>query len=482
MKEKIFNIFIFLDNTGDITKEYGVTCYELGGSEEIKLKFLLSKVDEDFLTSKKFKFRVELNGSYTETPPYRVINTMIHMNRDDVFEEAYGFFEASSTPIRLITPIQAGSPIKTEITPKIPKNTFNALLSRGIDNITTRRLILEGYNLKKLSSLKKKQLEELGLKDSYVEIFLKLSRPPIPEETVIKLLFESKRTCCICRDSSKPIIIHHIEDWSNSKDHSEENLVVLCLEHHDLAHTKKELSLNLKKNEIRKFKEKWLKKVALEDSKTILGLINDRSARWDYFNVQRIFELVLDLDLEYESIKTYTNLKSKKIVNTLGLLEAPEYWLVHQQPKNFFSHGSQAVLINYYIKSLLEKFIAITPIVDITNKLSKSEIKSLVKPGIFISAQLGFYFKTYKEGNSVKDEIRIAYYKGNGIRVEFLFESWYCTSHSAKFDHLCSHKVITPIILVKTVKEEEGFLTINGSCLAIGSWFDNLKITRNVSF
>jgi hypothetical protein len=69
---------------------------------------------------------------------------------------------------------------------------------------------------------------------------------------VNKVLDESRWTCCVCRrDISLGIIVHHIEEYSDSRSHVEDNLVVLCLNHHGEAHTTRELQLNLNRERLR---------------------------------------------------------------------------------------------------------------------------------------------------------------------------------------------------------------------------------------
>ena len=53
---------------------------------------------------------------------------------------------------------------------------------------------------------------------------------PIPAEIAAHALFQSDRTCCVCRQRSKPVQIHHVD--GNHDHHDLENLAVLCLECH----------------------------------------------------------------------------------------------------------------------------------------------------------------------------------------------------------------------------------------------------------
>jgi hypothetical protein len=58
----------------------------------------------------------------------------------------------------------------------------------------------------------------------------KKPRVDIPVDVAARVLFESDRTCCVCRVRGKPVQIHHIDD-----DHSNSsigNLAVLCFDCH----------------------------------------------------------------------------------------------------------------------------------------------------------------------------------------------------------------------------------------------------------
>jgi len=148
-------------------------------------------------------------------------------------------------------------------------STEKALLERGIDSKKAKELIKNGYNLETLAALNAEQKNALGFTENDIQKIFKNDRPKIPEDIVYDILFKCRNTCCICRDSSKSIIIHHIIEWNISKDNSENNLVVLCIEHHDMAHTKKELSRNLTSEEIKSSKAKWEKEVSRLDNEEV---------------------------------------------------------------------------------------------------------------------------------------------------------------------------------------------------------------------
>ena len=346
------------------------------------------------------------------------------------------------------------------------KKTFNALISRGFDTQLTNLIISKGLTLGKLKQLPSEDLLKIGIDQTKVNSILKEKRHPIPLDTVIKLLYESKRKCCVCREDGRSVIIHHIKEWHESKDHGEANLVVLCLEHHNDAHTKKGLSLNLTANQLIAFKSKWIEAVKTTDSRTILGLVNqDFGARWDYFNHNRIFEMYLDKNLNNIGYRSSYTVQQMNLINSLGTFS-----IIDEKKPHFYNFGDGYMLC-YYMKELFEDLLKLIPIIDITDKFNREDIKALIRPGKFISFQGGYYLKNVSDKNYGKNQRHLCYYKKDKINLEFEFDAYETTSTSAWGSHLRGKKVITPICYVKGILETKGEMTISLSCLAIGSNF-----------
>lgn len=135
--------------------------------------------------------------------------------------------------------------------------TYKALISRGISTDIADRIVCKKHTLSSLSALSKNELNQLGINECLKNKIFDVNRPSIPENIIDNLFYKSKRTCCICRDNSRSIVIHHITEWSISKSNEENNLVVLCVQHHDEAHTHKEHSQNLTPKNIQFAKSKW---------------------------------------------------------------------------------------------------------------------------------------------------------------------------------------------------------------------------------
>lgn len=149
-------------------------------------------------------------------------------------------------------------------------NTHSALLKRGIESSVAQNLIEAGYTIEKLQYKTLEELVSLGIPEIQSKKILD-GRPPIPDDTFAQLLHDSKHVCCVCRDANRGIIIHHIEEWSISRSHEYDNLVVLCSLHHDEAHTKRYLTIVLSPEKIRFVREKWYAQVKAHDRAVITG-------------------------------------------------------------------------------------------------------------------------------------------------------------------------------------------------------------------
>ncbi|QKI88897.1 HNH endonuclease signature motif containing protein [Thiomicrorhabdus xiamenensis] len=488
MKEDVYNLFLYTDDA-IFVKEYGVSVHTFYGTDEEKSEYLKSHVITDFESAQKFKIpnrfkMIQVNGDEI-SGCMRIDSAFQSLNIAGAafFSEAMIKLNAPAEPLYVCTVIENGKPVGIMNTKKskFNGNTMNAFLRRGIDTKLSKELIDKGYNLSKLKQLKNSELSNLGLNDDQILSINEGGRPPIPSETYIKLLYESKRTCCVCRDATKPIIIHHIEEWSQSKSHDESNLVVLCLEHHDLAHTKKELSIDLSKKQLREFKTKWIEDAKTSDAEAILGLVSHDYSRWDYFNHRRIYELFLDLNINAENFKTFSKLKDAGYVDDLGILEISTVQKMNENRRYMYDDGNGFILV-YYMKEVFESVLANLPIINITDKFDRAQINSLLRPGSFIAFQAGFYYKNINTSLSGTDQLRRAHYKKKGIKIEFTFPPFEATSSSSHSDSLTGHSVSTVICIVKSIYDKDDYLNIDVSCLAIGSYFENCRFKQDKRF
>ncbi len=359
----------------------------------------------------------------------------------------------------------------------IKNKTYSALLQREVDISLAEDLVNKKYTLSKLQSLGENELLNLGLTKESIDYILNIGRPPIPYETIIQLLHKSKGTCCICRDNSQPIIFHHIKEWHKSKDHSEDNLVILCLNDHGKVHSQNQISQNYTPEKVKDLKNKWLEKVKYEDAKTLLGLsTSNSSARWDYININRLFELARLFKIKLSSADSFTQLVAYNMINKNGILNDPQIWKTGSIPSSHIHNCWEGMQLHRYLTSILEKVIAKLPIIDITNKWNKSEIETIIKPGDFICCDGAFYFKNLTKKRDGKDQTRICYRRAQGIRLEFTFDAFETTSTSSWATHLRGHTSVTPVCLVRSIEKTKDGILIKCSGLAIGSYFHAIPL------
>lgn len=88
-------------------------------------------------------------------------------------------------------------------------------------------------------------------------------REKVPPDLADKVMYESDRICCVCRDKDKDVIIHHVDgDPSNS---TRANLAVLCLQDHNDAHSRNAFARNLGPGLIRLYDVSWREIVKLHN-------------------------------------------------------------------------------------------------------------------------------------------------------------------------------------------------------------------------
>jgi len=83
----------------------------------------------------------------------------------------------------------------------------------------------------------------------------KKNRVEIPPEVSARVLFESDRICCICRQK-RPVQIHHMDE--NPANNDPENLAVLCLDCHRDTQIRGGFDRKLDEGQVRLYRDDWL--------------------------------------------------------------------------------------------------------------------------------------------------------------------------------------------------------------------------------
>jgi hypothetical protein len=357
---------------------------------------------------------------------------------------------------------------------KISRRSLDALFARGIDSTTAKKLLEKRHTVSKLKSYSTKRLKQLGLSDNSIQILVNGNRPPIPQETVIDILFSSKSICCVCRDPDQPIIIHHIEEWSDSKDHSRDNLAVLCVGCHDKAHTQHKLSQNLTANKIKDFRQKWERQVREKDADVILGISNTDYARWDYVNHLRVFELAKQLRIDLRQCNSFSALRRQKITDSRGIINDLGLREAEAKPHCYMYSFGGGLQLYDYISDVITRILGKIRLYDITNSWSRNELSSILSPDQIISCQGAHYFKKLNNQREERNQLRRGYRQKNGICLDFSFDAWEATSSSSWAARLAGRTVTTSICIVRSIEDDQGVLRINATCLALGTHFTRI--------
>lgn len=349
------------------------------------------------------------------------------------------------------------------------KGTLAALIARGIGSDKAEALTRAGLTLAKLQMKRDADLVALGLSANEIPLVRRGGRPPIPSDTLTKLLFDNRYQCCVCRNPTKPFIVHHIQEWSVSYNHDISNLVVLCLEHHDKAHSKSSLSQNLDATALASAKEKWEDEVKRLDARSVIDAMSRDYAHWAFINEMRLFELAGEHRVEIDKLSNFRRAKADGIVDGRG---NP----LPTRTATFYKYEGPAILTRYaFMKELLHEVIEGLPFINLSDHLDKGVIIPSVLEGDFIICQGRHSFKPLSDLKKGIGQDCRGTRRANDVEISFVFDRWGATSSSSRADWLAGTKSATSLIQVRNVCREDGLVKITGTVIAIASYANSLK-------
>ncbi|RYG90432.1 HNH endonuclease [Loktanella sp. IMCC34160] len=350
--------------------------------------------------------------------------------------------------------------------------TEKALIARGVDSATAQKLRVDGWTISKLKTSSKDELKAAGLSDVFITKLYQEQRPPIPDNTLSKLLFDNRFQCCICRDPELPIIVHHIDEWARSRSHAPDNLAVLCLKHHSDAHSKKDLAQNLDPKTLTEFNVRWEREVKLFDSESILQAMRLEYSNWNYVNELRVFEIALSQGIKTTEVKHFRQLVAMGVAQKNGL-PTP----IKNDGLFYMYQGELGMQRYFFVTQVLHEVIKIIPIINISDYLDKGTLGPGLAPGDFIFVQGKQIFSplTEKKNGTGRGQICLGSRSVNGVTIEFVFDRWEATSSSSKAIWLTGTQNQGSLIHVKSLTREKGHFVISGTVLGICSNNGDLK-------
>lgn len=348
--------------------------------------------------------------------------------------------------------------------------TKEALMARGFDDLLAINLVSKKYTLGKLKSLQADDLRLLGIPNNLIDILHSETRPPIPPLSLNNVLHANRWRCCVCREENKAIIVHHILDWAISHDHSSNNLAVLCLEHHDHAHTKKKLSQNLNPDNIKDCKKKWEQEVKGLDVRALVKNAQMNSSCWYYFNHMRLFDLASGKNINFKNLDGFQRARDLILIEKNGRPNMQStntsYW---------YAHGNGPALYNY-MKSLAEATISKIYVINVSDLMERSQIRAIARPDDIIFIQGAHIFKKLNKNSKSPGQSRRGWREVNGIRIEYVFDAWEATSNSAWGVWLSGTQSAGSLCHVKSIETgEKNKIILKCTALAISFGLNELK-------
>ncbi|NIF29475.1 HNH endonuclease [Pantoea sp. Tr-811] len=292
-------------------------------------------------------------------------------------------------------------------------------------------------------------------------------RPPIPQDVLIKTLYDNRWLCCVCRDAERPVIVHHIKSWAESRDHSPANLAVLCSIHHGEAHSTHALELTLAADRLKSEKAMWEQEVRRIDPLAVFKSTQIMSCQWWYFNHLRVFEIAEHVGVKITQLKGFQAALRNGVCDEDGYLCTREgLWYVGQAP----SHG-----LYLYMSGMLRAAMDHACVRNISDDLDRGTLDILVIPGDLVFVQGSYHFTDMPSDGSGADMVR-GRRRVNKVEITFVFDRNEATSGSARTEWLLGVHTLGCLLRVnKLQRDQNGVLCLGATVLAIRSAHEELK-------
>lgn len=354
------------------------------------------------------------------------------------------------------------------------KRTIAALVSRGLDSESADRIAEAGWTVGKLRSSTEAEIEALGLPAEMARNLCKGARPPIPIDTAMRVLHHNRFQCCVCRDPAKAIILHHINPWAKSRDHGEDNLAVLCLDHHERAHSVSSLAKNLDPVTLRGMKREWEATCAEEDRRSIIEASRLNYDAWLYFNHLRLFELADEIKIPLKHLAGFSDAKKSGLIDAGGKLRP------RSASMSYMYDDVHGMTLYRYVRAVLEAAIDRVTILNFSDLLDRGTTHQLLAIGDFAMVQGAHTFARRTDKKKGKGEVMSGTRRANNVEFRFTFDRWEATSCSAWATWLSGRQSVASLVQVKDVFREDGDVVVAATVVAISNGHRGLQ-HRNYS-
>jgi hypothetical protein len=289
----------------------------------------------------------------------------------------------------------------------------------------------------------------------------------IPQPLQSRIYYKSANSCAVCRRYDLPTQIHHIDqDPSNNV---EGNLILLCTNCHDEAHTHHDLSQNLTQEKLRYCKSEWEKEVQIKSINAMTYSTAQSNLNWTYFNFSIISRSIITLGIKYKNEK-FKYLKENNIINKdIEILNNKNKGNQHFYLPTFFDNMNMndAHILNSYYQNLVNMLIEKVAPYELDAMWRRKDIKSLIIPNSYIYFSNGMYFNTVNKNDEC--ETRKIHMQAKGIRVEGYVYTNYMFGSSSHYKTFRGHSTVTGFYLAKHIETDSKYLRIHVTPIALGT-------------
>jgi hypothetical protein len=303
-------------------------------------------------------------------------------------------------------------------------------------------------------------------------------RPTIPAPIKQQILYESAFVCVVCQNRGAQI--HHMDE--NNTNNEPKNLVLLCQDHHDEAHTKHQLSQNLTAARLRGFKKSWLKQVSekreqatsASSQRELADSFFSMGVTWGYINHLRVSQMLTPEILKRVDKRLLARCETVGMIDHRGIIIPPKNALppssyLSGTVYDLFDHLNGNALHVLYGEFVDEIARIVKPIELADQSWTKTFTRTMLAANKFIFFKKAQYFKTVSKDNE-NAHIRVRTFRRN-IEIEYFVDSrdmFGTTSITCSFS---GHQTCSSLLQIKSINEKGGKLIIACTPIALGVGF-----------
>lgn len=303
-------------------------------------------------------------------------------------------------------------------------------------------------------------------------------RPTIPAPIRQKVIYDSAFACAVCQKNGAHI--HHIDQ--NNTNNELKNLVLLCQNHHEEAHTKHQLSQNLTAARLRHFQESWLQQVrekreqatSASSQRELADSFFSVGVTWGYINHRRVSQMLTPEILKCVDQILLARCENAGMIDHRGIITPPK----NTSPPLSYLSGTVYDLFNHLngnaLHILYSEFVdeiarIVQPIQLEAQSWTKTFTRTMLVANKFIFFKKAQYFKTVSKDNE-NAKVRVRTFRKN-IEIEYFVDSrdmFGTTSITCSFS---GHQTRSSFVQIKSINEKGGKLILACTPVALGVGF-----------